>query len=74
MGKTRVRESEDGRPAGSEGANFESTPRKRKSSLPSQAEAEDLFEGMRWRPAAPPKNRDVPIHDEAMRMPGALPA
>jgi maintenance of mitochondrial morphology protein 1 len=74
MGKTRVRESEDGRPAGSEGANFESTPRKRKSSLPSQAEAEDLFEGMRWRPAAPSKNRDVPIHDEAMRMPGALPA
>jgi hypothetical protein len=29
---------------------------------------------MRWRPAAPSKNRDVPIHDEAMRMPGALPA
>ena len=74
MGKTRVREGEDGRPGSSEGATLEATPsRRRKSSFPSQTEAEDLFEGMRWRAGTSSNNRDTLLHDEAMRMPGALP-
>jgi maintenance of morphology protein 1 len=75
MGKTRLWEGEDGRPTTSEGAKFDSTPsRRRKSSFPSQTEAEDLFEGMRWRAGPSSSDRDIPSHDEAMRMPGALPA
>ena len=75
MGTTRVREGEDGRPSSSEGATFDSSPsRMRTRSFPSQTEAEDLFEGMRWRAGPSSQDRDAPIHDGAMRMPGALPA
>jgi maintenance of morphology protein 1 len=73
MGKTRVRESEDGRTGSSEGTTFEATPPKnRKTSFPTQTEAEDLFEGMRWRAGPSTNNRDTAI-PEVMRMPGALP-
>lgn len=75
MGKTRVRESEDGHPGSSEGATLEATPtRKGRSSFPSQTEAENEFEGMRWRAESSSHDRDAAIHDRPMKMPGALPA
>jgi maintenance of mitochondrial morphology protein 1 len=74
MGKTRVREGEDGRPGSSEGTTFEATtPRKSNSSFPTQTDAENLFEGMQWRASPSSNNRDTAIHEESMRMPGALP-
>lgn len=75
MGKTRVREGEDGRPGSSEGGTIDpAPPRKRKSSFATQAEAGNLLEGIRWRPGPSSSNRDSGVHDEHMRMPGALPA
>ena len=75
MGRTRVSEGEDGRPASSEGATLDSTPpRKRKSSFASHAEVENSVEGMRWRAGPSSQDRDAPIHDRVMRMPGGLPA
>lgn len=75
MGKTRVREGEDGQPGSSEGGAINpATPRKRKSSLAIQVDTGSLPEGMRWRAGPSSNNRDSGVHDEHMRMPGALPA
>ena len=75
MGKTRVREGEDGRPGSSEGGTIDpASPQKRKSSLATQVETGNLLESMQWRAGTSMNNRDSGVHDEHMRMPGALPA
>lgn len=75
MGKTRVRENEDGRPGSQDGVSNDSGPyRKKRDTFPTQSEAEELLEGMRFRSAGASAQRDTAIHHEAMKMPGALPA
>ncbi len=79
MGKTRVRESDEARPGSQEGNPNESIPinvkKKRQDSFPTQAEAEDILGGMRWRAGVFSAEKDTAIHDDQpMRMPGALPA
>lgn len=75
MGKTRVRENEDGRPESQDGTLNDSSPSKKKRDpFPSQSEAEDLFEGMRRRAGGTTVEMDLPAIEEPMPMPGSLPA
>ena len=75
LGKTRVRDGEEGRPPSQDGSRFESTPTTKKSTFPSQSETEDLFEGMRWRTSVVPGGReDIRSNEQEMRIPGAMPA
>ena len=79
MGKTRVREGEDNRPTSSEGSSskpgMQTPKRKNRDAFPSQDEAEDMFEGMRWRTRGSFQATDSAVSDEQdMRIPGAMPA
>ena len=76
IGKVRVREGqEDDRPS-SQGGRSQAGDRRRSDHFPSQEEAEQLFEGLRFR-TGPSKQRSdsqVVINDEDFRMPGGLPS
>lgn len=73
MGKTRLRENEDGRPGSSDDTKIEEKSAKREEVVSSPPNTqEDHFQGMRWRAGG--AGRDTPMPEEGMRMPGALPA
>ena len=77
LGKTRVRESEEGRPASQEGSKPDvSSPKKRKDGYPSQSEPEELVAGVRRRHAGitPSHDAEMASHERKIRMPGAMPA
>jgi maintenance of mitochondrial morphology protein 1 len=73
MGKTRVRDGEDARPASQDGPKLQPSPVQRPwkdGAFPRQSEAEDLFQSLRWRGG---REYGTLPHEDEMRMPGALP-
>jgi maintenance of mitochondrial morphology protein 1 len=74
MGKVRVRDGqEDDRPTSQAGRSLASERRK-SNHFPSQEEAEQLLDGLRWRAGQSKQRSDsqVVVNDDDFRMPGGL--